>query len=104
MKRLLVSAMVLMGISSSAIAHSGSVLTSETSIFYVQVMEEEFKEVSLTSLNANVQTAINAYADAYEVKKLEFDESAKQTRVTLTDKESKAEKVVVLDEEGKEVK
>lgn len=104
MKRILLSAMVLMGIGSSAIANSGSVLNSERSISVVQVMQEDYKEVSLESLNEKVQAAVNAYADAYEVKKLEFDENAKLTRVTLADKESKAEKIVILDDEGKEVK
>ncbi|MDR2921614.1 MAG: hypothetical protein LBV72_19895 [Tannerella sp.] len=102
MKRILLSAMVLMGIGSSAIA--SSVLNSETSISVVQTIQEDYKEVSLESLNIQVQAAIKAFNNAYEVKNLEYKEDAKLTRVTLTDKESKAEKVVILDDEGQEVK
>lgn len=68
-----------------------------------EVTQDTFKEVTKADLNEKVQTALSRFDEAYTVKKMEYSESQKQTRVTLEDKSSKAEKVVILDDEGNEV-
>jgi len=105
MKKLVLAVAVFTCMGSFAIAQSNdSIPQAEKTFLIAEVIQDDYKEVSLGDLNENVQTAIKAFEEAYEVKKLEYDTTLKQTRVTLEDKASKGEKVVVLDIEGKETK
>lgn len=105
MKKLVLSVALFTCMGSFAIAQSNdSIPQAEKTLLIAEAVQDDYKEVSLGDLNENVQTAVKAFEEAYEVKKLENDATLKQTRVTLEDKASKSEKVVILDDEGKEVK
>ena len=68
------------------------------------LLQDEFKVVKLEELNEKVQKAVNVFQEAYTTKSLAYNETKKQTKVTLILKADNSEKVVILDEEGKEVK
>jgi len=102
MKKLVIAVAVFMSVGTMAFAQSNDSMADNQ--VATQVVQDAFKEVKLENLGEKVQAAVNAYNEAYTVKKLELDEAQKLARVTLEDKSTKSEKVVVLDEEGKEVK
>lgn len=105
MKKLLVAVAVLMGVSTMSFANSNdSIPPQDKNELVAQVVQDTYKEVKAEELNAKVQEALKGYEATYTVKKLEYNESKKQTQVTLEDKSTKAEKVVLIDDEGKEVK
>lgn len=103
MKKLILAVAVLLSVGTFAFAQPGFSSSIETPT--TEVMQEDtFKEVTAASLNEKVQVVVSGYATGFEIKKLEYSETKKQTRVTLEDKRTKAVKVVILDEAGKEVK
>ena len=82
-------------------ANTSNVETEE--IVVSDLILDEFKDVNLEDLSEQVREAINAYQEAYTTKSLAYDEATKQVKVTLISKADESEKVVILDEEGKEV-
>ncbi|MDR2920654.1 MAG: hypothetical protein LBV72_14980 [Tannerella sp.] len=64
----------------------------------------DFTEVKLESLNENVQKAIGAYTEECTVKEIGYNAEKKLTKVVFASKDDQSEKVVILDDEGKEVK
>ena len=67
------------------------------------LVQDEFKSVNLEDLSEKVREAVNAFQETYTTKSLAYDEAKKQVKVTLISKADESEKVVILDEEGKEV-
>ncbi len=65
------------------------------------VAEEDFKVVELSALPEKVQEAVNKLSGENTVKEIAWNEETKQAKVTLTVDD--ADKVVLLDEEGKEI-
>ncbi|NDV58433.1 hypothetical protein [Bacteroides sp. 519] len=101
MKKLLVAVVVFMGMGTAAFAQSADAVQKQEVV--TLVTEDAFKEVKAEDLNEKVQATLATYNEAYTVKKLEYNEEKKITRVTLEAKENQTEKVVSLNEEGKEV-
>lgn len=102
MKKMMISAILLMSCVAFTNAQSAPVLQDRAAV----VMNQDgYKEVALADLSEQLQSAVNALAgETSEIKKLESNEEKGFTRVTLVNKESKEEKTVILDKEGKEVK
>ena len=102
MKKMILCLAVLAGGFTAAVANDLVVLSTVNS--EVVVGNEEFEAIEFKDLSETVQKAIVTLAgDTYEVKKLEFEKTKEQTRVTLQEKGTETEKVVVLDKDGKEV-
>lgn len=105
MKKLVLAVALFTSMGSFAFAQSNdSVPQAEKPFLIVEAIQDDYKEVSLGDLNESVQAAIKTFEETYDVKKLEYDSTSKQTRATLEDKASKEEKVVILGDDGKEVK
>lgn len=102
MKKLVLAVAMFMSVASLTFAQP--LLSSVVIVSATEAMQDDFKEVSVENLNDNVKATVTGYEEGYTVKKLEYSDSLKQTRVTLEDKSSKAEKIVILDDDGKEVK
>lgn len=64
--------------------------------------DDGYKEVKLEQLTPQVQQAIKTNYTAFEIKAVAYHETKKLTKVTLVSKDNGSEKVVVLNEEGKE--
>jgi 23S rRNA pseudoU1915 N3-methylase RlmH len=104
MKKLILAVAVFACAGSFAVAQStDSIYQTDGTLLVASVVQDDYKEVGMDDLNENVQTAIKALEEANEVKKIEYDATSKQVRVTLEDKATKSEKIIVLDDEGKEV-
>lgn len=102
MKKLLVAVTVFLSIGTVAFAQSTDAVDKQEVV--AQITEDVFKEVKAEELNEKVQATLATYDEAYTVKKLEYNDEKKITRVTLEEKANQAVKVVTLDDEGKEVK
>lgn len=109
MKKLLFTLAVLMSAGTATFAQSNDSIPQPTEVTEVaevaiaQIAENPYKEVAIENLNETLQAAVNSYNEAYTVKKIECNESEKLVRVTMEDKETNTEKVITLNEEGKEV-
>lgn len=68
-----------------------------------EVLSVAFEVVEVNDLNEKVQATITGYRSAYIIKLLEYNESTKQTRVTLEEQDTQIEKVILLNDDGKEV-
>lgn len=68
----------------------------------VQTNDDGYASVKLEELNEKVQATIQTYVETYEVAELTYHAERKLTKVTLVDRTDHSEKVVVLDDEGKE--
>ena len=80
-----------------------NVETVEVETVTSDIILDEFKDVNLEDLSEQVREAINAYQEAYTTKSIAYDEATKQVKVTLISKADESEKVVILNEEGKEI-
>lgn len=80
-------------------------ITASTSeLAMVQVPEEDvYVDVKFENLSPILQAAINAYADEHNLKSITYNKTKKLTKVTLVAKADGSEKVIILDEEGKEI-
>lgn len=67
------------------------------------MISEPYEVVEVDDLNEKVQAVITGYRSEYSIKLLEYNESKKLTRVTLEEQDTQIEKVVVLDDNGKEI-
>lgn len=76
--------------------------TNKTSLV-MEVVENDYKEVSISSLSEHVQKKIKSFEEKYKVKKIEHSATKMHTRVTLEEKNSTKTKVVTLNDEGHEV-
>ncbi len=101
MKAVILSVAMLMG---TMIYASANVTKDVVGSEVVAVQQDGFVDVKIESLNAKVQEAVKGFEDTYTVKSLAYDTAKKQTKVTLVAKADNAEKTVILDDEGKEVK
>jgi hypothetical protein len=105
MKKLLIAVVVFMSMGTAAFAQStAEAVPQDKQEMVAQVNEDVFKEVKAEELNAAVQATLATYNEAYIVKKLEYNAEKKITQVTLEEKANQAEKVVKLDDAGKEIK
>ena len=100
MKKLLIAVAVFMCVGTMSFAQE---IQQDNQPLVAQVVEDTYKEVKAEDLNAKVQAALNTYKETSTVKKLEYNDAKKLTKVTLEDNSTKAEKVVTLDDEGKEM-
>ncbi len=100
MKKVLVAVALMMSVGLGAQAAQ---LYTPVDVEMAQANEDVYKEVKLADLNEKVQATISSFTEAYEVKSLGYNEEKKETKVTLTAKDGGSEKVVLLNEEGKEI-
>ncbi len=71
----------------------------------VQSKNDGFKEVKMENLNPKVQEAINKNYATLKVKSLAYNAEKKLTKVTfVSTSANQPEKIVILNEEGKEQK
>lgn len=103
---MILSLAVMAGVSVFANAGNvnGEVFTNKAEIVASLDQEDGFVEVKLEDLNENVKKAVEAYSETDTVKTIEYNAEKKLTKVTLVSKADSTEKVVTLDDEGKEVK
>lgn len=71
--------------------------------FTAMQQEDGFVNVKFEDLNEKVQAAVRSMLDQYDINVLQYDAEKKITKVTATNKEDQSEKIVYLDDEGKEV-
>lgn len=101
-KTIMMAAAIVLGTSTFASELSATNINMD-SIAMVQAEDDGYVKVELTELNTNVQTAIANYTETYDITTLEYNAELKLTRVTLTAKSDDSVKIVILNEEGKEV-
>lgn len=65
--------------------------------------EDAYVKITFDELNSNVQAAITNLSAENTVKDLAYNVEKKLTKVTLVSKTDESEKIVILDDEGKEV-
>jgi len=105
MKKLVLFAVAtVMSFGTLTFAKSNDTIPQQKDNLIAQVVEDAYKAISADALDADVKKALVAYTEAYTIKKLEYNDAKKLTKATLEEKASKTEKVVILDESGKEVK
>ncbi|MDR0368408.1 MAG: hypothetical protein LBH82_04630 [Bacteroidales bacterium] len=103
MRKIIVTITMFFGICTFAYAQTPPPSQGETQTTEAKASDDGYKEVKIEALNQAVQMAIKAnYAD-FTVKTIAYNAEKKMTKVTFTTKEEK-EVVVVLNEEGKEIK
>lgn len=101
MKKIIFAIVVFINVAVFTFAQIG--ITHSIENIPVAVILEPYKVVEVDDLNEKVQETITGYKSVYSIKLLEYNESKKQTRVTLEEQDTQTEKVIVLDDEGKEV-
>ena len=103
MKKVILCAALLIGCVAFVNAQAARISADNA---VTQLASDDYKEVKLADLSQVVQDAVKEIAgETYDVKKVEFNAEKELTKVTLVGKEDgSAEKTVVLDKEGKEVK
>lgn len=105
MKKVILSAAFVMATVSFAIAQfSNESAISHQSEVMTQQVKDEWRLAKLEELSAKVQEAIKAQEATCDVKTILYNEAVKQAKVTFVSKADQSEKVMVFDEEGKEVK
>lgn len=78
--------------------------TPSVEIFYAVSQDDDgFVTVKFDDLNENVQKAISALIQTYELNALEYNADKQVTKVKATSKEDQTEKTFYFDNEGKEV-
>lgn len=102
MKKLILAVAVFTTLGSFAFAQLAPE-TNKTPLM-VEVADDDYKEVSIGTLDERVQTAIKSFEADYNVKKIERSATKMLTRVTLEEKNSTTTRVVILDDEGNETK
>ncbi len=102
MKKILLSVAFMMSVCFFAGAQETQKVEKSTETLTTQV-QDDYKEVKLENLNQNVQAAIQVYSQTSTIKKLEYAAAQKLTKITLIQKSDNSEKVVILDDAGKEV-
>ena len=65
--------------------------------------DDGFVTIKLEDLNENVQKAVLALTQNYELDSLKYNSQKQVTKVEATSKEGQATKVVYFDNEGKEI-
>lgn len=70
---------------------------------FAAMQDDGFVNVKFEDLNEKVQAAVRSMLDQYDINVLQYDAEKKITKVTATNKEDQSEKIVYLDDEGKEV-
>ena len=102
MKKMILTIAMIAGM--SAIANIQTLqAASHFQIETVSQDENGFVEVKLEELNPEVQAAVKALLEDYDVKVLKHNVEKQLTKVVLTNKQDQSEKKVLLDEKGKEV-
>ncbi len=105
MKKLLLSFALIAGTSVCIYAQTTDNNDGKTQATEIAVADmDDFKTVETGDLPAKVQETVNKLAEDNTVKAVAYNEETKQTQLTLVSKSDETEKVVVLDEEGNEVK
>lgn len=104
MKTMMLAVALMMGVSAFAIEEM-PVLPERTMMTVVQVGQttpDGFVPVKVEDLNEKVVAALKVYAETNDITALAYNAEKKLTKVSLTSKADGAQKVVVLDDEGKE--
>lgn len=70
---------------------------------FAAMQDDGFVNVKFEDLNEKVQAAVRSMLDQYDINVLQYDAEKKITKVTATNKEDQSQKIVYLDDEGKEV-
>lgn len=65
--------------------------------------DSSFVDVKFEDLNENVQNAVRALVEQYDLTSLQYNAEKQVTKVGLIGKEDQAAKIVYLDAEGKEI-
>ncbi len=103
MKAIVLSVAVFLGAAAYANASFSNAGNTERAAVAVQQCSG-YAEVKFADLSETVREAVKNYGPEYAVKNLAYNSDRKLTRVTFVSKNDQSEKVVILNEEGKEVK
>ncbi len=104
MKQILLTITMALGICTFVNAQTTPEKAAETTASTtVQTPDDGFAKVEMDALNQKIQTAIKENYSDFTVKALAYNAEKKLTKVTFVSKEGK-EMIVLLNEEGKEVK
>ena len=101
MKKMIFAALFVAG--TCLFTEAKATITAIETIQFTVSQNEGFVEVKLEDLNEKVQAAVNGNLEAYNLKVLTYDVEKKQTKATLESKADQSEKVLLLDDEGKEI-
>lgn len=101
MKTMALAIALMLGVGMSTYALQEA--TAKTTIESVAQQEDVYVKISFDDLNSSVQSAITKLSEEYTVKELAYNVEKKLTKVTLISKADQSEKIVILDDEGKEV-
>lgn len=104
MKKMLLSVAIVA--SACISANAAGVFTPAVNVEVEAQMNQDgdFTEVKLEDLSEPVQKAIGAYSEECTVKAIGYNAEKKLTKVVFISKADESEKIVVFDDEGKEVK
>lgn len=101
-KTMMLAVAMIMGTSAFVSAQTVSNVDNNLEVV-AQTTDDGYVKVELTDLNEATQATIQGYTEEFEVTEIAYNADLKRTKVTLTAKADQAVKVVLLDEEGKEV-
>ena len=102
MKKVLLSIMLTVGAYTFTCAQAP--IVDENPTVTVAQEDDGYKDVKLEDLSEKVQSAIKDNYSNYTVKSTSYNEEKKLAKVTFTSKEDQSEKIVILNEEGEELK
>ena len=101
MKKVILSFAIIAGI--IATTNVQIVQAGERPIVNTVFEDDGFVDVRLEDLNEQVQQAINALSDEYDVQALKYNAEKQLTKVKLTKRDDQSSKTIFLDAQGKEV-
>jgi len=100
MKKLIFAIAILMNIGIFTFAQSNQ---PDNKSLTIDTLLNLFRVVTLDELNEKVRTTITEHKSIYNIKMITYDESLKFTLVTFEDPDTKAEKVLILNDNGEEI-
>ena len=101
MKKVILSFAIIAGI--IATTNVQTVQAGERPVVNTVFEDDGFVDVRLEDLNEQVQQAINALSDEYDVQALKYNAEKQLTKVKLTKRDDQSSKTIFFDAQGKEV-
>src|SRR5690554_8161689 len=101
MKKVILSFAIIAGI--IATTNVQAVQAGERPVVNTVFEDDGFVDVRLEDLNEQVQQAINALSDEYDVQALKYNAEKQLTKVKLTKRDDQSSKTILFDARGEEV-
>lgn len=101
MKKVILSFAIIAGI--IATTNVQAVQAGERPVVNTVFEDDGFVDARLEDLNEQVQQAINALSDEYDVQALKYNAEKQLTKVKLTKRDDQSSKTIFFDAQGKEV-